>query len=324
MMKDNAALRVAITGANGNIGRKLIAALLAAPEIAAIHAIDRDLAGLPPHDARLFLIQADLRGPGLFDALAGIDAVIHLAAQNPYPDASWEDASASFDMTAKLSEACAKASVSRLVFASSNHVMGGYKDTPVALSDGGLSTDLPPRVGTLVKTSEGLIDSTAYAAAKLMGERALTVKAETGAFTAVLLRIGWCQPGENCSANDQRRRHPEVQPGRNRSGARARPALVQSHVALERRSRPRRFRSPPRRRLYMAVPGHRRERDVRELAFALGLVGWPQADRLSAARRRIEPCGSGPVLRPAPTRSLNYQHITMDYLGAGEGNRTLV
>ena len=197
MMKDNAALRVAITGANGNIGRKLIAALLAAPEIAAIYAIDRDVAGLPPHDARLFPIQADLRGPGLFDALAGIDAVIHLAAQNPYPDASWEDSSASFDMTAKLSEACAKASVSRLVFASSNHVMGGYKDTPVALSDGGLTTDLPPFVGTLVKSSEGLIDSTAYAAAKLMGERTLTVKAETGAFTAVLLRIGWCQPGEN-------------------------------------------------------------------------------------------------------------------------------
>ena len=142
-------------------------------------------------------IQADLLGSGLADALAGIDAVIHLAAQNPYPDASWEEASASFDMTAKLSEACAKAGVSRFVFATSNHVMGGYKETPVALSDGGLFTTLPPLVGTIVKTSEGVIDSTAYAAAKLMGERVVTVKAETGAFSAVLLRIGWCQPGEN-------------------------------------------------------------------------------------------------------------------------------
>jgi nucleoside-diphosphate-sugar epimerase len=75
--------------------------------------------------------------------------------------------------------------------------MGGYKDTPVAQSDGGLSTDLPPLVGTLVKTSEGLIDSTAYAAAKLMGERVVAAKAEAGAFSAVSLRIGWCQPGEN-------------------------------------------------------------------------------------------------------------------------------
>jgi nucleoside-diphosphate-sugar epimerase len=196
-MEGKAARRVAITGANGNLGRKLIAAFLAAPDIAAIHAIDRDVAGLSPHDPRLSPIQADLRGPALLDALAGMDAVIHLAAQNPYPDASWEDASASFDMTAKLVDACAEASLSRLVFASSNHVMGGYKDTPVALSDGGLTTDLPPLVGTLVKTSEGLIDSTAYAAAKLMGERVVAVKAETGAFSAVLLRIGWCQPGEN-------------------------------------------------------------------------------------------------------------------------------
>jgi nucleoside-diphosphate-sugar epimerase len=196
-MESNAALRIAITGANGNLGRKLIAAFLAAPDVAAIHAIDRDVAGLSPHDARLFPVQADLRGPALQDALAGMDAVIHLAAQNPYPDASWEDASASFDMTAKLVEASAKAGVSRLVFASSNHVMGGYKDTPVAHSDGGLFTDLPPLVGTLVKTSEGLIDSTAYAAAKLMGERVVTVKAEAGAFSAVSLRIGWCQPGEN-------------------------------------------------------------------------------------------------------------------------------
>jgi nucleoside-diphosphate-sugar epimerase len=133
----------------------------------------------------------------LLDALAGVDAVVHLAAQNPYPDASREDASASFDMTAKLVDTCAKASVSRLVFASSNHVMGGYKDTPVAPSDGGLSTDLPPLVGTRVGTSEGLIDSTAYAAAKLMGERVVAAKAEAGAFSAISLRIGWRQPGEN-------------------------------------------------------------------------------------------------------------------------------
>jgi hypothetical protein len=87
--------------------------------------------------------------------------------------------------------------VSRLVFASSNHVMGGYKDTPVELPDGGLSTDLPPLVGTRVRTSAGLIDSTAYAAAKLMGERLVAAKADPGVFSAVSLCIGWCQPGEN-------------------------------------------------------------------------------------------------------------------------------
>jgi nucleoside-diphosphate-sugar epimerase len=191
-------LRVAITGANGNLGRKLIAAFLNAPEIAAIRALDVDVTGLSAFDSsRLVPVKVDLRGPALDDAVAGMNAVVHLAAQNPYPDASWEDASASFDMTARLVEASARAGLSRFVFASSNHVMGGYKDTAVAQSDGGLSTDLPPLTGTRVKTQDGLIDSTAYAAAKLMGERLVAAKADTGAFTAVSLRIGWCQPGEN-------------------------------------------------------------------------------------------------------------------------------
>ena len=94
-MVNNSALRIAITGANGNLGRKLIAAFLAAPDIFAIRAIDRDVTALSS-DSRLVPIQADLRGLALPDALAGVGAVIYSAAQNPYPDASWEDASTSF------------------------------------------------------------------------------------------------------------------------------------------------------------------------------------------------------------------------------------
>src|ERR1700722_3954871 len=196
-MTQRSGLRVAITGANGNLGRKLIAAFLKAPEIAVIHAVDQDVAGLSSEASRVIPVTADLRRPLPADALAALDAVVHLAAQNPYPDATWEDASASFDMTANLVEASAKAKLRRGVFASSHHVMGGYKDTPVALSDGGLTPYLPPLVGTRVQSTHGPIDSTAYAAAKLMGERAVAAKAESGAFSAVSLRIGWCQPGEN-------------------------------------------------------------------------------------------------------------------------------
>jgi nucleoside-diphosphate-sugar epimerase len=39
--------------------------------------------------------------------------------------------------------------------------------------------------------------STAYATAKLMGERLLAANASRTGFTSVALRIGWCQPGEN-------------------------------------------------------------------------------------------------------------------------------
>jgi nucleoside-diphosphate-sugar epimerase len=75
--------------------------------------------------------------------------------------------------------------------------MGGYKDTVIAQSEGGLTTDLPPLVGTQIRTANGSTNSAPYATAKLMGERLLSAKAESGAFAAVSLRIGWCQPGAN-------------------------------------------------------------------------------------------------------------------------------
>ncbi len=186
--------RVLVTGGGGNLGGKLIAALLQATWCEQVVAIDR-VPGVASDRVRW--VQGDLTGadPAWTEALAGVDAVIHLAAQNPYPDASWADSAASFDMTAHLIEAAVAHGVGRVVFASSNHVMGGYKDTDVAVTPGALTTQLPPRTGTVWRSGETLLDSTAYAAAKLMGERLCAVRA--GPFTAVSVRIGWCQPGAN-------------------------------------------------------------------------------------------------------------------------------
>ena len=84
--------------------------------------------------------------------------------------------------------------------ASSNHVMGGYKDDPTCGPSIFPYSD--PRVGTVplnpkLVASSG--DGKAYAAAKLAAERlAMTLGdlySETTTF--VVLRIGWCQPGEN-------------------------------------------------------------------------------------------------------------------------------
>lgn len=91
--------------------------------------------------------------------------------------------------------------VRRVVFASSNHVMGGYKDLPEL---GDVTPASPPRCGTLLNNPEDRIksgDAVAYAAAKLAGEqlaRALTTVAGGGGRTTfAVLRIGWCQPGAN-------------------------------------------------------------------------------------------------------------------------------
>ncbi len=192
-------LTVAITGANGNLGRKLIAAFTPQDWCGGILAIDRQFGG-DPGSAKTELVQADLTvrdEPAWRDAVERADAVVHLAAQNPYPEASWTDSTRSFDMTLNVVDAAATGKPRRLVFATSNHVMGRYKDQPEGSQPASLHPDTPPGVGTLWDAGGTIMDSTAYAVAKLMGERLCVMRAERGGLTAVALRIGWCQPGEN-------------------------------------------------------------------------------------------------------------------------------
>lgn len=187
-----------MTGANGNLGRKLAAALLASEDCEAVVGIDRAFEA--PATLPLEQVAADLTqrwDRRWIEALRDVDAIVHLAAQNPFPDATWADAAASFDMTANAAEAAAAGRVRRFVFASSNHVMGGYKDADPVMNPGSLTTSLPPLVGTRTQGAHGPIDSTPYATAKLMGERLLAAKATAEGLTAVSLRIGWCQPGVN-------------------------------------------------------------------------------------------------------------------------------
>jgi nucleoside-diphosphate-sugar epimerase len=97
--------------------------------------------------------------------------------------------------------AISQAGLHRVVFASSNHVMGQYKDPPLAetVTPGALTTSLPPGPGTRWFNGREMVQGFAYAASKLMGERACLAEAHRskGALTSVCVRIGWCQPGEN-------------------------------------------------------------------------------------------------------------------------------
>ena len=193
---------VVITGACGNLGRKLAAYLLdtygAAVEVRGVeHPL---FCKAPPEGVRLFV--GDCARPGGWQrSLDGAHAVVHFSAVNPYPNATWAESGASTAHACQVLLAAAKRDVRRVVVASSNHVMGGYKDEP---AHGVVYASDPPRVGTALNDAAARAqsgDAVAYGAAKLAMEelaRALAPTRPKASFVA--LRIGWCQPGANAPA----------------------------------------------------------------------------------------------------------------------------
>ena len=192
---------VVITGGCGNLGVKLAKHLLATTEYAVVllehprfFAADRVPAGAT-------CVQADLADPAdaaWRDALRGADCLVHFSAVNPYPNADWAESAASMSHTFNAFVAASELGVRRVVFATSNHVMGRYKDAPEVAT---LHPTTPPRCGTFLCDPEATAksgDAVPYAAAKLAGEQlGRTLAAASSTTTFVALRIGWCQPGAN-------------------------------------------------------------------------------------------------------------------------------
>jgi NAD+ dependent glucose-6-phosphate dehydrogenase len=165
---------VLITGACGNIGRKLRAAW---EDVYDLILLDSN----PGEDDDVF--QADL---SIFDEewithFHGVDTVVHLAANSNEMCSLDELIEPNLDAMANVFNAAALAGVDRIVFASSNHVMGDYKH----LDDDPIAVDLPPRPGN------------AYGMLKLIGERLGQSLALAFDLTFIALRIGSVQEGRN-------------------------------------------------------------------------------------------------------------------------------
>ena len=128
-------IRVLITGATGNIGSKLRSYLEARG------CYDLTLLCLNPGNDT-DVVTADLSAfdedwSGLF---AGIDTVLHVAA-DPSPFASWGSIQRlNLDLLFNVMAAAQKHGVRRIVFASSNFVVAGYRFTKDALT-----ADIEPR-----------------------------------------------------------------------------------------------------------------------------------------------------------------------------------
>ena len=169
--------RVLVTGATGNLGAKAVGALRALDDVKVI-----GIANNPAtFDLGIKVVFADLSvaDDSWDDWFEGVDVVLHLAA-DMRPVASWESVVANnIDLSLNVLDAAERHRAARVVFASSNWVLGGYR-----FEKGPLTPATPPKPVNV------------YGMSKLVIERAGAALARRGT-DFLALRIGWCQPGEN-------------------------------------------------------------------------------------------------------------------------------
>jgi uronate dehydrogenase len=160
--------RILLTGAAGNLGKVLRDRLKRYADVVRIS----DIADLGPAGAQEEVVPCDLSDPKAVHALvAGVDAIVHLggvSVERPFE----EILPANIQGTYHLYEAARRHGVRRIVFASSNHVIGFYKQGEV------LDADSPPR-------PDGY-----YGVSKAFGEQLGSFYFDRYGIETVALRIG--------------------------------------------------------------------------------------------------------------------------------------
>ena len=127
--------QVAVTGAAGPVGRRVVAALAADEAVERIVAIDREsMSGLTKGAGgdRVEAHRVHLKDADLVPLLEGVDVVCHLAGSDPL-----EGTPVDHDLhtTGRLLEAAAKVGVDQVIVRSSATVYGAWPDNPVPLSE---------------------------------------------------------------------------------------------------------------------------------------------------------------------------------------------
>ena len=148
-----------LTGATGNIGSKLRQHWQGRYEI---RPIDLNRRG----DESVLCADLSTRDERRESQLQGADFLVHLAA-NPDILQSWESAQRNIRVDYLVFQAARQARVRRILYGSSNHVMGGYQDVSKPWK---LPTDLPPRPGIYRDLDGKPVCSHNYSLAKLCGE----------------------------------------------------------------------------------------------------------------------------------------------------------
>lgn len=173
---------VGITGANGTVGRCLMKGLASDYDARAI--TRREVEDLPSTVASFDDIDS------LTSAFRGIDAIIHLGA-DPSPGAPWDSIlTNNIEATYNVYEACVKAGVKRMIFASTNHTMHGHtiRTTPETLD---------PDKKMMLKLYDPPNPDSLYAVSKLFGEQIGKLYSERHGLSFVGMRIGWLVAGND-------------------------------------------------------------------------------------------------------------------------------
>ena len=125
---------VAVTGAAGPVGRRVVQRLLDDPAVDRVVAIDRaSMSGADwPADAPVDRHQGALLDSDLDALFAGVETVCHLAGSDPL-----EDTAADHDVrtTTRVLDAAAAAGVGQVIVRTSATVYGAWPDNPVPLSE---------------------------------------------------------------------------------------------------------------------------------------------------------------------------------------------
>lgn len=124
---------VAVTGAAGPVGRRLVERLVSADDVSGVVAIDRQRVSLPGGGGdKVAARLVQLRDGDLDAALAGVDVLCHLAGSDPL-----EDRAVDHDLltTGRVLEAAARAEVNQVIVRTSATVYGAWPDNPVPLSE---------------------------------------------------------------------------------------------------------------------------------------------------------------------------------------------
>lgn len=166
--------RVLITGAAGRIGSSLAESLKDRYDLR-LH-YHRNIPEHPPVSD--FIVADVSKYDQIAPAMEGIDAVVHMAA-NPSTRASWEQVlEQNIIGTYNVYESARRAGVKRIIFASTNHVMGMYDRD----NQWPIYAQQPVRPDSL------------YGVSKAFGETLGRYYVDQHGLSVICLRIGWFMP----------------------------------------------------------------------------------------------------------------------------------